>query len=200
MSDTRVLETIREVDVVVLDKTGTATAGEFTLLEAAGDTSRMAELAAVEACSEHPIGKALADRAGGLAAPRHRHPHRAGNQRRGGRHALFPGQPPATGERMPPARPDNLPELDGTVVYFGWDGAIRGALLFGDRIRPEAAGLCAALRARGIRTVLLSGDAALRHRPRRRRHRRRRVDRGSHAPSRRSRTFAPASSAGARWP
>ncbi len=52
-----------------------------------------------------------------------------------------------------------LPELDGTVVYFGWDGAVRGALAFGDPIRPEAVGLCAALRARGIRTVLLSGDA-----------------------------------------
>ncbi len=29
VSDTRVLETIRAVDVVVLDKTGTATTGEF---------------------------------------------------------------------------------------------------------------------------------------------------------------------------
>ena len=46
--DTRVLETIRDVDVVVLDKTGTATTGEFTLLDAAGDTTRMAELAAIE--------------------------------------------------------------------------------------------------------------------------------------------------------
>ncbi len=59
VSDTRVLETICAVDVVVLDKTGTATAGEFTLLEAVGDTARMAELAAVESCSEHPIARAL---------------------------------------------------------------------------------------------------------------------------------------------
>ncbi len=35
---------------------------------------------------------------------------------------------------------------------------MRGALAFGDRIRPEAAGLCAALHRRGIRTILLSGD------------------------------------------
>ncbi len=68
VSDTRVLETIRAVDVVVLDKTGTATTGRFQLLDAAGDTSRMAELAAVEACSEHPIGKALTPGAGRLTA------------------------------------------------------------------------------------------------------------------------------------
>ena len=36
---------------------------------------------------------------------------------------------------------------------------MRGALSFGDRVRPEAAALCADLRRRGIRTMLLSGDA-----------------------------------------
>jgi cation transport ATPase len=51
-----------------------------------------------------------------------------------------------------------LPQLAGSVVYFGWDGEVRGALSFGDRVRPEAAALCADLRRRGIRTMLLSGD------------------------------------------
>jgi len=50
------------------------------------------------------------------------------------------------------------PSLAGSVVYFGWDGAVRGALSFGDRVRPGAAELCADLRRRGIRTMLLSGD------------------------------------------
>jgi P-type E1-E2 ATPase len=48
----------------------------------------------------------------------------------------------------------------GTTVYFGWDGQVRGTMCFGDRIRPEASQLCSALRERGIRTVLLSGDCA----------------------------------------
>jgi P-type E1-E2 ATPase len=54
------------------------------------------------------------------------------------------------------------PELDttDTVVYFGWDGEVRGALRLGDRVRPEAAKLCAHLRGNGIRTILLSGDSA----------------------------------------
>src|SRR5262249_25573957 len=55
VADARALETIRDVSVVVLDKTGTATFGEFTLLEASGDTSRMRELAALESYSSHPI-------------------------------------------------------------------------------------------------------------------------------------------------
>jgi P-type E1-E2 ATPase len=46
-----------------------------------------------------------------------------------------------------------------TVAFFGWGGQTRGALAFGDSIKPDAAGLCAALHARGIQTLLLSGDA-----------------------------------------
>lgn len=45
-------------------------------------------------------------------------------------------------------------------VSFGWGGAVRGGLTFGDRIREDARPLCERLRARGIRTVLLSGDCA----------------------------------------
>jgi cation transport ATPase len=70
VSDTRALETIRGVHTVILDKTGTATCGEFALLESAGDTSRMAELAALEVWSEHPIARAVAGQAGTSAEAR----------------------------------------------------------------------------------------------------------------------------------
>ncbi len=156
VSDTRVLETIRGVDRVILDKTGTATLGEFALLESAGDTSRMAELAAVEAWSEHPIAKALAAQATGLRAQ-----DVAVLAGRGITGAVngtqyFLGNR-ALAEQLS-AKPADLPNLEGSVVYFGWDGEVRGALSFGDRVRPEAAALCADLRRRGIRTMLLSGD------------------------------------------
>jgi P-type E1-E2 ATPase len=49
---------------------------------------------------------------------------------------------------------------DRTVAYFGWEGAVRGVMTFGDRLRPDAAELCRNLRRRGIRTLLLSGDSA----------------------------------------
>src|SRR5260370_10123031 len=156
VSDTRVLETIRGVHTVILDKTGTATLGEFALLESAGDTSRMAELAAVEAWSEHPIAKALAGQAAGLRAQDvtvlagrgitgtvNGTPYFLGNR--------------ALAEQLATTRSER-PNLEGSVVYFGWDGEVRGALSFRDRVRPEADSLCADLRRRGIRTMLLSGD------------------------------------------
>jgi heavy metal translocating P-type ATPase len=160
VGDTRVLETIRGVHMVILDKTGTATLGEFALLESVGDTSRMAELAAVEAWSEHPIAKALAAHAPQAAAL----PRAQDVTIHAGRGIIgtVNGTPYFLGNRalveQLAAKPASLPHLSGSIVYFGWDGEARGALSFGDRVRPEAAALCADLHRRGIRTMLLSGD------------------------------------------
>jgi cation transport ATPase len=236
VTDTRVLETIRQVDIVVLDKTGTATSGEFALLETTGDTSRMAELAAVEACSEHPLAKAVAQAhptglkaldvtihpgmgiSGEVAGVRYFIGNRAlvealaptpepweashASRRQAGENVGEPERRPLVGplstrldavsqtsagasanaaEGAPWA---NAGAADGassnagaisatsasatstlltsafpTSAYFGWDGAVKGAMAFGDRVRPDAAALCANLRRRGVRTVLLSGDA-----------------------------------------
>jgi heavy metal translocating P-type ATPase len=147
VADTRVLETIRKIDVVVLDKTGTATCGEFTLLETTGDTSRMAELAGLESYSNHPIAKAVAH----------------GYAPRGSKVedvTIHPGQGiTGTIDGIPYFVGNGQLAGAGDGIWFGWDGAIRGSLRFGDRIRPEAVTLCAELRRRGIRTVLLSGDS-----------------------------------------
>jgi heavy metal translocating P-type ATPase len=153
VSDTRAIETIRKVDTVVLDKTGTATAGDFTLLDVTGDSSRMAELAAVEALSEHPLGKAVAGRYGqGLAASEITiHPGKGISGLVGGvRYFIGSGKLVGHASACPDA---------GTTVYFGWDGATKGAMTFGDRVRPEAVELCRNLRDRGVRTLLLSGDS-----------------------------------------
>jgi heavy metal translocating P-type ATPase len=154
VSDARVLETIRGVDVVVLDKTGTATRGEFALLETAGDMSRMNELAAVEAWSEHPIAKALGRSS--LAAAEVQVATGSGIRGVVGGTEYFLGN-----RRMVEAVTGHAPEAGGRLqVYFGWDREVRGALSFGDPVRPEAVELCADLRRRGVRTVLLSGDTA----------------------------------------
>jgi Cu+-exporting ATPase len=46
-----------------------------------------------------------------------------------------------------------------TVVFFGWDGNLRGCLAFGDKPRQHAPELIAGLKHRGIRAHLLSGDS-----------------------------------------
>ncbi|HEY2016104.1 MAG TPA: cation-translocating P-type ATPase [Bryobacteraceae bacterium] len=161
VSDTRVLETIRRVDVVVLDKTGTTTRGNFALVESAGDTSRMAELAAIEALSEHPLAKAMGqipDLPQKIATDISIHSGM-------GISGVVEGTRYFMGNRRlveaMTGRHDKLPVLNPvyTLVYFGWDGSVRGALAFGDSIRPDALELCADLRRRGIRTILLSGDS-----------------------------------------
>lgn len=161
VGDTRVLETIRDVHLVILDKTGTATLGEFTLLESAGDTSRMADLPAVEAWSEHPIARALTAQIGGALPAAQDVKVFTGRGISGTVNGTvyFLGTRALSEELA--ARWVEFPSLSGSVIYFGWDGAVRGALSFGDRVRPEAAALCADLRARGIRTMLLSGDTRI---------------------------------------
>jgi heavy metal translocating P-type ATPase len=180
VGDTRVLETIRGVDVVVLDKTGTATEGAFALLEIVGDSSRMAEIAAVEARSEHPLAKAIVARGAGTPAaldtcvPMSRDV--AGTSARSTDISIHPGMGISGvvdgtryfigNSRLMEtfgARVGHLAATSGdtgTVVYFGWEGAVRGAMAFGDRVRPDARELCAALGRRRIRSLLLSGDAA----------------------------------------
>jgi Cu+-exporting ATPase len=50
-------------------------------------------------------------------------------------------------------------ELDGrTVVLVGWDGGLKGAIAVADTVRPSARAAVAALRALGLRPVLLTGD------------------------------------------
>jgi Cu+-exporting ATPase len=59
-----VLESTRRVDTVVLDKTGTVTSGEMRLVDVVVEGAERAEAlrlaGAVEAASEHPIGRAIA--------------------------------------------------------------------------------------------------------------------------------------------
>jgi heavy metal translocating P-type ATPase len=153
VADARALETIRDVSVVVLDKTGTATFGEFRLLEASGDTSRMRELAALESYSSHPIARALCGTHLPACTVRDVELHPGA-----GITGTVDGTPYFIGNERLAASVDAAVTGQPHPVLFGWDGEVRGSLLFGDRVRPEAAALCRNLRARGIRTVLLSGD------------------------------------------
>ena len=156
VADTRVLETTRAIDLAVLDKTGTVTEGKFTLLEVTGDMSRMSELAAVEACSEHPIARALGPSpftAVDLSVHKGLGISGVVNQTR-----YFLGNAAFMKAMFGSCRLEDVPLSAGTLVYFGWGNAVRGGMIFGDRIRPEAAALCTALRKRGVRTLLLSGD------------------------------------------
>ncbi|RBY97896.1 heavy metal translocating P-type ATPase [Blastococcus sp. TF02-8] len=170
-----VLESTRRVDTVVLDKTGTVTTGHMTLLDvvpAEGeDAGRLLRLAgALEAASEHPIARAVAD----AAAERGRLPAVEGftNVEGLGVHGVVEGSPVVVGRpRLLADRSLPLPEPLGravdeaeqagrTVIAVGWDGAARGVLVVADAVEETSPAAVRQLRALGLTPVLLTGDNA----------------------------------------
>ncbi|MCK2021525.1 heavy metal translocating P-type ATPase [Microbacterium sp. kSW2-24] len=168
-----VLESTRAVDTVVLDKTGTVTRGAMSLVdvivEPGADRTRLLRLAgALEAASEHPIGRAIARaaeaEAGTLPAVDGfvNHPGIGvegvvdGHRVRVGRATMFAG---ATSTRDHSIHGSHE-EAGRTVVTVGWDGAVRGVLVVADAVRPTSAAAVEQLKALGLTPVLLTGDNA----------------------------------------
>ncbi len=165
-----VLESTRAVDTVVLDKTGTVTTGRMSVLGVVGDADTLRLAGAVEAASEHPVGRAV------VAAARTEWPELPGVEDFAGHGGLgvtgrVEGREVAVGRRSwladtlgmaPAADLDKAVALADlgprTVVWAAWDGAIRGAITVGDTLKPTSAQAVAELRALGLHAVLLTGD------------------------------------------
>ena len=174
--DAAAIETLGEVDTLVVDKTGTLTEGKpslRTLVPLAGhdEVHLLALAAALERPSEHPIAGAIvaAASARGLAiAEVAQFQSLTGRGVRGqvGGHALalgnaalmdevgaqFDAEVLATAQRL---RSDGA-----SVMQLALDGEAAGLIAIADAIRPDAAATIAALHAQGLRIVMLSGDNA----------------------------------------
>lgn len=162
--DTRVLETAGRIDTVVFDKTGTITEGDFRLIEF--DRTHLPLLAAIERYSEHPLGRAVvaAARAEGFTdLPQ------AGEitvvKGRGiagtvdGKRLFIGSRAFAASQCSLSAVPVVSPGAGETIVEYGWEGVVRGSLIFGDQPRPEASGVVGTLKRRGMHVVIASGDS-----------------------------------------
>jgi Cd2+/Zn2+-exporting ATPase len=161
------LEALGSVTAFAFDKTGTLTVGRPTvraIAVVAGDERDMlARAAALERHSEHPLGRAIVEEADerGIehtalevtafvaTAGEGARAVIAGQEHVIGRPSLFPG------ERVPAA-------LQGgrhSLVGLSRGGALLGWIALADRPRDGAAEAVAALRAEGIRQiVMLTGD------------------------------------------
>ncbi len=171
VKDRLALESMRSIDVVLYDKTGTLTKGEPVVSSVAtvGDIDANAVLAfaaAAEADSEHPLAKAIV---------------RAAEDRR-------LELPAATGFTSSPAvgvtatvqdstirvgGPRLLEEMGGSevaeadswrangaiILHVVRDGRVVGALELADEIRPESTEAVQALHKLGIEVVMITGDA-----------------------------------------
>jgi len=145
----QILEQTRRIGTIVLDKTGTVTAGrmELVAVEPLNGATRAEILrlaGAVESASEHPVARAVAH---------------------GARAEL--GELPAVAEFR------NLPGLGVRGVVEGhsveiarrngsiavdWDGVPRATLAVRDAVKPTSAEAIRGLKALGLTPVLLTGD------------------------------------------
>jgi Cu+-exporting ATPase len=163
------------VDTVVVDKTGTVTEGRPTVTDVVAvpnatwtDTELLALVASLEASSEHPLADAIVRRAreaGLTLTPAERFSSITG---RGAvatvsGHEVLAGNEALLAERGIDAAPfrDAATRLAGeakTPVYVAVDGALAGLLAVADPIKPTSREGIAALHARGIDVVMLTGD------------------------------------------
>jgi heavy metal translocating P-type ATPase len=161
------LEATRDIDTVLVDKTGTITRGAMTVAEVRGvngfqPDEVLALAAAVESGSEHPIARAVTTAAGerGLVIPtaeRHRVEPGAGAS------AFIAGVP------VEVRRPVDLPAaiapivetmaMDGASVFGVWRGRIPvGVVAVTDEVRTDARRGIERLRSLGLTVAMVTGD------------------------------------------
>ena len=167
-----VLETAGKVTMVCLDKTGTLTEGRPQVTDvialAASEAEVLRLAAALETGSSHPLARAILERAAvdGLAVPPAEDARALGGKGVAawveGRE-VFLGAPAAAAERANvdaemERRIVALNDEGKTVSLLVADGQVAGAIAMRDEPRPDAADGLAALKAKNIRTLMLTGD------------------------------------------
>jgi P-type Cu+ transporter len=173
--DASAIESLRDIDTLVIDKTGTLTLGRpeirRVLTVPTHAESEVLQLAAgLEKHSEHPLARAVVAGAEARALTpaaiadfesvtgkgvRGKH---AGRWLALGNAALMSDGGADTGALSTAA---DAERAEGhTVMYLSVDGALAGAIVVGDAIKPSTPGALAALRADGLRIVMLTGDAS----------------------------------------
>ena len=168
------LELFGRVDVLLIDKTGTVTAGRprlETVEAVAGATEAdiVGLAAGLEVGSEHPLAAAVVAgaRERGLEVVAHREfEYRPGR----GVAGTVAGRAVALGSAafleelgidtgVLRGRAEELRGSGGTVVLVALDGRLAGLLLVRDPVKPGAAKAVRALRDQGVAVVMLTGDS-----------------------------------------
>jgi Cu+-exporting ATPase len=167
------LERAREVTAVLLDKTGTVTEGrprltDRVLLSGATDADLLGPAAALEQSSAHPLAAALvsAARDRGIVIP-----DVEGFESRTGRGVVgrIGGRPVAVGNELLMREEgvdvggvaDEIERFAGegkTSILVATDGRLLGVAAVADREKPGSREAIAALKANGIRVLLVTGD------------------------------------------
>ena len=168
------IQTMKDVTTIVFDKTGTITAGKPAVTDLqtfhSQDEAELLRLAAgAENNSEHPLGAAIVALARGRGiAPAPAADFAAWPGR--GIRAQVAGRPVAAGSRawmdelgigVTDAMAQALAGLEDqakTAMVIAVDGRVAGIIAVADPVKPGGQAAIAALRARGMTPVMLTGD------------------------------------------
>ena len=174
--DAAAIETMRQVDTLVLDKTGTLTEGKPSLksIQVFDHYEReqlLALAASLEQASEHPLGKAITVAAkeegvaidaaidfqahvgGGVSGQVQGHRLAFGN-------ASLMKPLGVTLEAEMLARAESSRSEGATVMFLAIDGKVAGMFSVSDRIKQDTPQALLSLKAVGMRIVMLTGDHA----------------------------------------
>ncbi|HEX4978428.1 MAG TPA: heavy metal translocating P-type ATPase [Acidimicrobiales bacterium] len=167
------LESTRQVDTIVLDKTGTVTSGRMALVavhtEGVTADEALRVVGSAENASEHPIAQAIAraaqERTGPLVPVESFENRRGlGIQAVALGHAVVVGRPRLLADwslEVPPALAAAMEDAERrgrTAIAAGWDGAVRAVFEVADAVKQSSPEAVRRLKALGLRPVLLTGD------------------------------------------
>ncbi len=171
--DAAAIEALREVDTLVLDKTGTLTAGKPALDRVIArppfpETEVLALAAGLERASEHPLASAVVQGAAARGvAPAEVSDFesltgrgvvgRAAARKLALGNAALMSDVGASADGMR-EEAENLRRAGRTVMFLAVDGKLAGAIAVGDPVKETTPAALAALKAEGLRTVMLTGD------------------------------------------
>jgi Cu+-exporting ATPase len=172
--DAQAIEALREIDTLVIDKTGTLTLGrpelDRVLVTSPWTEDELLRIAAgLEKSSEHPLARAVvsAAEARGLAAlavENFQSVTGKGITGRMGTRKVSLGNAALmrdVGASLEPlaAQAESLRGEGRTVMFVAVEGVLAGGIAVGDPIKTSTPGALAALRDDGLRIVMLTGDA-----------------------------------------
>lgn len=156
------LEAVGRADVIALDKTGTITVGKPVVTDLLGDEDEVLRLAAaLETQSEHPLGRAIIERAGNLDLPAV-----SGFKQIVGRGitGIINGELCAVGNAAAAidnpfaAGAEQWKEQAKTALFVVKGGKTIGAIAVADKVKADAKAAVERLEKAKVSVVMLTGD------------------------------------------
>ena len=168
IKDGQALEKINAVKIIAFDKTGTITVGKPTVTDVVGEQAKTLQVAgSLEASSEHPLAKAIVEKAQQEKIKLLQVTDFKAVEGQGVT-AKLDGQPAFVGslklaknEQLAEKLKEQAGKLQSeakTVVYVGLGDEIVGLIAIQDTPKESSATAIAQLKARGLRTVMITGD------------------------------------------